>query len=76
MSAKTELPVQCAWCKRWREGAHWVVRSPLPPTVVPAKVSHGICPPCVAKSLEGLCQTGNAECGVRNEGQQPTEAAA
>ena len=64
MSAKTELPVQCAWCKRWREGADWVVK--LPATVVPAKVSHGICPWCVAKLLPG----------AEAQPAQPTEAAA
>jgi hypothetical protein len=45
------LPVQCAWCRRWRADGQWTAERPGGNVGVGHAVSHGICPECVARQL-------------------------
>lgn len=42
------LSARCAWCGRYRVGDSWLPAGEIPEAAAGARVSHGICPDCVA----------------------------
>lgn len=44
------LVTQCAWCRKVKDGSDYVAASP----VKWVKVSHGVCPACLADAREKL----------------------
>jgi hypothetical protein len=48
-TVKTDMIVQCAWCKKIKMGNQWII--PIFDRTVNEKVTHGICPACKEKEL-------------------------
>lgn len=46
--ARGRLAARCAWCGRYRVGRRWVTIERALDADETARVSHGICPDCVA----------------------------